>query len=84
MHADLIIPPSGPVSADQFVEWLILGDNLNPNDGRWYQHKQALHAAFVKYMGAETVEASLLNWSDVSADNSDSSQMFRGEIPDLD
>ena len=82
MHVDLIIPPSGPVSADQFIDWLILADNLNPNDGNWYQHKQALHAAFVKYMGAETVDASLLRWSDVSADDSDPSQKFRGALPD--
>ena len=82
MHVDLIIPPSGPVSADQFVEWLVLADNLNPNDGKWSQQKQALRAAFVKYMGAETVDASLLTWSNAPTDDSKPAEFFRGEIPD--
>lgn len=30
-HVDFIIPSDGPVTADQFVEWVFLADGMNPN-----------------------------------------------------
>jgi len=61
LHVDLFIPPDGPVSADQFVEWVFLADNLNPNL-RPESHRKALCEAFVKHMGGNIVEAKLLRW----------------------
>jgi hypothetical protein len=83
LHVDFLIPPEGPVTADQFVEWLILADNLNPNDERWQRHKEALRAAFVRHMGAETVDAGLLRWSDIPAEDGEPGQKFRSELPDI-
>jgi len=66
VHVNLFIPPAGPVSADQFVEWVFLADNLNPNSepARWRREKEGLRAAFVRHMGAETVDARLLCWDE--------------------
>ena len=65
MHVDLLIPPEGPVTADQFVEWVFLADDMNPNSEaeRWQPHKAAIRTAFVECMGADTVDASRLRWS---------------------
>jgi hypothetical protein len=83
LHVDLLVPPDGPVSADQFVEWLFLADNLNPglDSAQWRQRKEALRVAFVKHMGAETVDARLLRWSDAPK-NGARDEKFRGELPD--
>jgi len=52
------------VTADQFVEWVFLADNMNPNDGPdWYPtHKSNIRAAFVEHMGGDVVDAKLLRW----------------------
>lgn len=63
IHVDDFIPSEGPVTADQFVEWVFLADNRNPNLGP-EAHKRAIRAAFVKHMGEDVVDAKLLNWSD--------------------
>jgi hypothetical protein len=65
LHVDLFIPAEGPVTADQFVEWVFLADNTNPNlmpD----THRKALRQAFLRHMGGETVDAKLLKWGDSS------------------
>ncbi len=31
LHVTMFIPDEGPVTADQFVEWVFLADNMNPN-----------------------------------------------------
>jgi hypothetical protein len=64
IHVSLIIPSTGPISADQFVEWVFLANDLNPNSepARWRREKEAIRAAFVKHMGAEIVDAPLLSW----------------------
>jgi hypothetical protein len=62
LHVDFFVPPEGPVTADQFVEWVFLADDLNPNLCPEL-HRQALHAAFVRHMGGEVVDAKLLQWS---------------------
>jgi hypothetical protein len=77
------IPPDGPVTAGQFVEWLFLAENFNPNaqTGRWQRRKEALRAAFVKPMGAEAVYARLLRWSGAPPAD-DERPVCHGEIPD--
>ena len=68
LHVDLFIPPAGPVTADQFVEWVILADNQNPNlnTERLKGIKAGLRQAFVRHLGAEVVDATQLQWSCVS------------------
>jgi hypothetical protein len=82
-HVDFIIPPNGPVTADQFVEWVFLADGLNPNvdAAKWQPIKDKLRAAFVKHMGGQAVNAEQLQWSFASAaDVSDGK--FRGPLPE--
>lgn len=83
MHVDFIIPPDGPVSADQFVEWVFLADNLNPNGDplRWQRQKEAIRAAFIEHMGGETIDARLLRWNHEAPDEAEPDVKFRGEIP---
>ena len=63
-HVTDYIPESGPVTADQFVDWLFLADGMDPSENlaKWQKHKDRLRAAFVKIMGSEVVDASLLKW----------------------
>ncbi len=63
LHVSYFIPPDGPVTADQFVEWVFLADNLNPSL-RPDTHRTALRAAFIKHMGGDVVDATLLKGSD--------------------
>jgi hypothetical protein len=62
LHVNWFIPSRGPVHADQFVEWVFLADNMNPNSRleRWQPLKDAIRAAFIKYMGGEVVDATRL------------------------
>lgn len=80
LHVTMLIPPTGPVHASQFAEWLILADNLNPNLSDFARHKAALMEAFVIHMGAETVDASLLRWSDCEPETDQPELKFRGRI----
>lgn len=55
------------MTADQFVEWVILADNDNPNvseTSRVHTFKQELRAAFIDCMGEETVDANRLRYSE--------------------
>lgn len=63
-HVDHFIPQSGPVTADQFVDWLFRADGMDPaaNPQKWQKHKDALRAAFVRHMGSDVVDASRLKW----------------------
>jgi hypothetical protein len=69
LHVDMFIPESGLVSADQFVEWVFLADNQDPNRDleKWQPHKDAIKAMFIKHMGGETVDAARLRWSGYSS-----------------
>ncbi len=81
MHDDFLIPPYGPVTADQFAEWVILADNMNPNtDG----HKTEIRQAFVKHMGGEVVDAALLRWEISPSTQAGPDAKLRGSLPDLD
>lgn len=84
LHVTDFIPSEGPVSADQFVEWLFLADDLNPNSApaQWQHHREALRAAFITHMGAQTVDARLLWWGDVPQHGGRSDEKFRGALPD--
>jgi hypothetical protein len=62
LHVDDFIPESGPISADQFVEWIFLAENLDPAE-RPKSHWDGLRAAFVKHMGTDVVDATRLKWS---------------------
>jgi hypothetical protein len=79
LHVDLLIPSAGRVTADQFVEWVFLAENLNPK--RWEKQKAAIRDAFVRHMGAETVDARRLQWSNAPPDDIPD-QMYREPIPD--
>jgi hypothetical protein len=70
LHVRQLIPSSGPVTADQFVEWVFLADNMNPNTRpmRWENLKGKVRQAFLRHMGAEVVDAKLLKWSDGKPD----------------
>jgi hypothetical protein len=82
LHVDLLIPSTGPVSADQFVEWLFLADDMNPNSNpeKWQRAKQALRDAFIDCMGADVVDASRLVWSNCEPSENTSHRKFRGKI----
>lgn len=58
------IPSEGPVTADQFVEWVFLAENENPNSEREQtkRFKVMIKDAFIKHMGAEVVDAKQLRW----------------------
>ena len=63
-HVDHFIPESGPVTADQFVDWLFEAEGMDPYDEleKWQKHKDALRDAFIRHMGSEVVDASTLKW----------------------
>jgi hypothetical protein len=65
LHVTMFIPDDGPVTADQFVEWVFLADNLNPNvePERWQRHKDAIRAAFIEHLGGEVADAKQLRES---------------------
>lgn len=64
-HVDDFIPESGPVTADQFVEWLFMADDMDPKEdpSKWQKHEQGLREAFIRHMGHDIVDASLLKWA---------------------
>lgn len=64
LHVTDFIPERGPVTADQFVTWVFLGDGMDPDalSHRWQRHKDAIKAAFIEHMGSDVVDASLLRW----------------------
>ena len=65
-HVRQFIPSRGPVTADQFAEWVFLADDMNPNSEpkRWEALKDKIKQAFIRHMGAEVVDAKMLKWSD--------------------
>lgn len=63
-HVDDFIPQGGPVTADQFVDWLFRAEGMDPAADltKWQKHRDALREAFVRHMGSDPVDASLLKW----------------------
>jgi hypothetical protein len=83
LHVDDFIPPEGPVTADQFVEWVFLADNMNPNQDlhKWQRHKDAIRAAFIEHMGGEIVDATMLQWDVTDTPEVTGDKKYRGFIP---
>lgn len=82
IHVTQFIPPHGPIHARQFVEWLLLADNVNPNYPKYDPDKAAILASFVTHMGDEVVDASLLRWSHCEPDSDEPDDKYRGKIAD--
>lgn len=61
LHVDMFVPESGPVTAEQFIDWLFKAEGMTREDDM-KRHKAALLAAFVRHMGCEAVDAALLKW----------------------
>jgi hypothetical protein len=61
-HVDFFIPEQGPVSADEFVEWVFLAEGMDPDEDAATKHAASLREAFVRHMGDDIVEASRLKW----------------------
>jgi hypothetical protein len=78
-HVDFFIPHTGPVTADQFVDWLFQAENMDPaaEPEKWHKHKDGLRGAFVRHMGSDVVDASLLKW-----DVRDTSEYSSDELAD--
>lgn len=66
LHVKDFIPDEGKVSAEQFVNWLITADGIDPSskDSQIRQWKRELVEIFIKHMKADVVDAKLLrsNW----------------------
>ena len=63
-HVDDFLPEAGPVTAEQFVEWLFQAEGVDPSSdpAKWGKHKDGLREAFVRHMGGNMVDASALKW----------------------
>ena len=62
-HVDDLIPDTGPVSADQFVDWLFLAESYEQAlEPKVKINRRVLREAFVRYMGSDVVDASELKW----------------------
>ena len=59
-HLDMYIPESGPVTADDFVNWLFLAEGLDPIGSA---HADNIRKAFIEHMGGEVVDARELKWA---------------------
>lgn len=59
-----LIPRTGKVTADQFVDWVFQASNKDPRDPTpmWQRARVAIRAAFVRHMGGEIVDAEALRW----------------------
>lgn len=70
LHVAQFIPSKGPVTADQFAEWVFLADDMNPSSEpkNWENLRDKIKRAFVRHMGAEVVDAKRLKWSDDKPD----------------
>ena len=64
LHVTMFIPETGPVTADQFVDWLFEADGMDPyaDLAKWQKHKDGLRDAFIRHMGSDVVDASQLRW----------------------
>jgi hypothetical protein len=65
-RVDDFIPETGPVSSDQFVDWLFAAEGDGPlteaADRVREKYRPALKTLFAQHMEADTVDASLLKW----------------------
>ncbi len=59
LHVTDFIPEAGPVSAKQFVRWLVTAE-FGVDPGEYDYSEFRLAAVFIKHMGADVVDASRL------------------------
>jgi hypothetical protein len=59
LHVTDLIPPTGPVSADQFARYVVMAEGFDPDQVGAAILTQ-LEAVFVKHMGATVIDASNL------------------------
>lgn len=66
MHVTDLLPQCGEVTADQFAGWVFQADNVDFDEEptKWQPHFDGLRDAFVRHMGADKVDVSLLTFSD--------------------
>ena len=57
LHVSMFIPDAGPVSADEFVAWVLRAEGFEPTE---LQHAGEIRHAFVRHMGSDIVDARLL------------------------
>jgi hypothetical protein len=63
LHVTMLIPSEGLVSADNFADWALLADDVNPNSEDKSGSREGIRAAFIEIMGSEWVDAKLLRYS---------------------
>ena len=56
-HVSDYVPESGTVMAEQFAEWVLMAEGLDPSSSKW---RPSLIKVFVKHMGHNAVDASQL------------------------
>jgi hypothetical protein len=66
-HVTDYIPDSGPVTAKQFAEWVMLADGEEPFVGSRFQAD--FEKLFVQHMGSYTVDAVKLSWFESEPDS---------------
>jgi len=64
-HVDDYVPESGCVTAEQFVDWVLLAEGLNPVHS---SYRRAIRDAFVRHMGGDAVDARLPEWACIRGD----------------
>jgi hypothetical protein len=57
LHVSDFIPQDGPVSADEFVWWVMRAEGFEPGES---PHERQIRDAFIRHMGGEVVDARLL------------------------
>ena len=65
VHVTDLMPQSGQVTADQFVELVFQAEYQNLSERmspRWKQHRERIREYFKKNMGSEVVDANQLRW----------------------
>lgn len=64
-HVDDYIPDQGPVTAGQFVDWLLEAEGLGDATvypERYKKWRRELTEVFIRHMGASTVDATQLRY----------------------
>ena len=69
-HVGMYIPENGPVTADQFAEWVLMAEGLDPVGS---SHANQIRKAFITCMGSDVVDAEMLQYRVVQYQSSSSS-----------
>ncbi|WP_112310858.1 hypothetical protein [Pseudogemmobacter bohemicus] len=70
VHVTDFLPESGPVTAEQFTDWLLIADGYDPESQAevFEKFRAIFRPIFIKHMGADCVEAGLLYYSPGNSD----------------